>query len=131
MSTLKVTTVSDTAGTGPVTLTGQSAAKAWVDLPEGFASINDSVNISSIDDDGTGDFGLHYSSSFANAYYATVNGMEEENASPSTVVDCQTTEPATLKTSSSSDYETIIVNKDVNRSLRDIGVSIVLHGDLA
>jgi len=32
MSEIRATTISNAAGTGPITLTGQSAAKAWVNF---------------------------------------------------------------------------------------------------
>ena len=57
MSEIRATTISDLAGTGPVTLTKQSAAKAWVSL-NGTVTIalRESFNISSIADAGTGDY---------------------------------------------------------------------------
>ena len=60
MSEIRVTTtISDSAGTGPITLTGQSAAKAWVNFNgNGTVSIEQSENISSLSDDGTGQYTL-------------------------------------------------------------------------
>ena len=56
MSEIRVTTVSDTAGTGPVTLTKQSASKAWARFNgSSFSTSGDSTfNITSLTDDGTG-----------------------------------------------------------------------------
>ena len=64
MSEIRATTISDSAGTGPITLTGQSAAKAYV-RANGDAVVQDSqsFNISSSTDHGTGD----YSHSLSNA----------------------------------------------------------------
>lgn len=55
MSEIRATTISDAAGTGPITLTGQSAAKAWVNYnATGTVAIRDSVNVSSLTDISTG-----------------------------------------------------------------------------
>lgn len=70
MSEIRATTISNAAGTGPATLTGQSAAKAWFDLDgTGTAALNDSFNVSSVTDNGTGDYTLNFSNSFALAQY--------------------------------------------------------------
>ena len=57
MSTLKADTIVATDGTSPVTLTKQSAAKAWNNINgTGTIAIRDSFNISSITDTGTGSY---------------------------------------------------------------------------
>ena len=70
MSEIRVTTISDTAGTGPVTLTKQSAAKAWFNYNHQTPAIQDSVNISSISDDGSGIFTNTFVTSMSNAFWA-------------------------------------------------------------
>ena len=55
MGTLRVTTISDAAGTGPVTLTKQVAPKAWTSTNNTGTAINESFNISSLTDS---DFGV-------------------------------------------------------------------------
>ena len=59
-SVLNVDTIADKAGTGPATLTKQFASRAWAHIAAGGASLPDSFNFSSIDDDGTGQYGLNY-----------------------------------------------------------------------
>ena len=55
MSEIRAATISDLAGTGPATLTKQSAAKSFVAFEQvGTQSIYDSQNISSITDAGVG-----------------------------------------------------------------------------
>ena len=73
MSELRATTISDKAGTGPATLTGQSAAKAWsiFDGTAGTVSYADSYNMSSITDNGTGD----YTNTLTNDFSAASFGM--------------------------------------------------------
>ncbi len=69
MSEIRVTTISDTAGTGPVTLTKQHAAKAWFSsYTEGTAS--NSFGISSATDNGTGDATYTFTNSFSNQNYS-------------------------------------------------------------
>ena len=83
MSEIRVTTVSDTAGTGPVTLTKQSAAKAWIDFNgSGTPAARESFNHSSLTDGGTGDYTCAYTSSFSNANYVLLcSGGSELNHS--------------------------------------------------
>ena len=72
MSEIRANTVSNAAGTGPVTLTGQYAAKAWVNFQgNNTVTIRDSGNVSSVTDNGTGDYTINFSSSFADANYCT------------------------------------------------------------
>lgn len=71
MSTLKVTTISDTAGTGPVTLTGQYAAKAWVNFNgTGTIATRDSENVSSLTDISSGNYTVNFSNNFSAADYS-------------------------------------------------------------
>jgi len=74
-SVLNVDTIADAAGTGPVALTKQSAAKAYINSNiDGTAAILDSLNISSLDDDGTGRATFHYTNSMGNALYSALTG---------------------------------------------------------
>ena len=75
MSELRADTITASDGTSPVTLTKQSAAKAWGKFSSGFTSVLDSLNISSLDDDGTGNGGANFSSAFANANYSTAQNL--------------------------------------------------------
>ena len=74
MSTLKADTIQSTSG-GAATLTKQDAAKCWGYFSTGFSSVQDSLNISSLDDDGTGNGGANFTSSFANATYSTAQNL--------------------------------------------------------
>ena len=70
MSEIRATTISDAAGTGPITLTGQSAAKAW--MTHGSTTvIKDSLNVSSLTDSGTGKTAVNFTNSFGAKDYAT------------------------------------------------------------
>ena len=83
MSEIRVTTVSDTAGTGPVTLTKQQAAKAWINLNgTSTVAIRDSFNVASIADEGTGAYQTNFSSNMGNVNYA-VSGSSGDGGSAS------------------------------------------------
>ena len=78
----------DTAGS--ITVQGEGTAttnlqqglvKVWIkfDMSSSFTN-EDSFNISSLDDDGTGDFGLNFSNNMANANYPAPASAGEDNA---------------------------------------------------
>tara|TARA_R100001163_G_scaffold31216_1_gene24462 strand:+ start:323 stop:682 length:360 start_codon:yes stop_codon:yes gene_type:complete len=81
LSEIRVTTVSDTAGTGPVTLTKQSASKAWARFNgSSFSTSGDSTfNITSLTDDGTGDYTITIASDFSNANFVQLSSGNEFN----------------------------------------------------
>jgi hypothetical protein len=123
-SVLNVDTIADKAGTGPVGLTKQSAAKGWVSLNgTGTAAIRDSFNTSSITDNATGTYTQTFTNAMSNASFAgathvivTTNG------------DCSATGEATAPTTT-----TFRVGC---RSLANVLVDpqyamINTHGDLA
>jgi hypothetical protein len=73
MSSIRATTISDLAGTGPATLTKQSAAKAWISVNQtGTPAIRNSFNVSSITDLSVGETVVTYSSAMASANFAVV-----------------------------------------------------------
>ena len=72
MSTLKVNTIQDTSGGSSSTPAQieQGRAKAWCCInAEGTETINDSFNVSSLTDNGTGDYVVNFSTAMANANY--------------------------------------------------------------
>lgn len=77
MSTLKVDTIRDTSGVEVYT------AKAWVNFNgTGTVAIREAGNVSSITDNGTGDYTLNFTTAMADANYAMVgsgNYGEEVN----------------------------------------------------
>ena len=85
MSEIKVDTLTGKTSAGDITVTSeggaatmqlqQGLAKAWGKFSTGFTSVLDSLNISSLDDDGTGNGGANFSSAFANANYSTAQNV--------------------------------------------------------
>ena len=75
MSELRTNTLSNVAGTGPVVLTGQSAAKAWANLDgTGTIVLRDDFNVASVTDNGIGDYTYAFASIMSNANYCQVGG---------------------------------------------------------
>ena len=72
-SVLNVDTIADKAGTGPVALTKQSAAKAFAQFAgDGTAQINESFGMSSLSDNGSGLYTLTVSSAMSSSDYTVV-----------------------------------------------------------
>ena len=70
MSNIRAGTISGVNGTDPVTLTKQSAAKAWANYDTtGTTEFRDSFNFSSLTDSNTGDTILNVTNSFSNGNY--------------------------------------------------------------
>ena len=72
MSTLKVNTIQNTSGGSSSTpeQIEQGRAKVWINFDgTGTVAIRDSFNISSLTDNGTGDYTLNFSNAFSNDDY--------------------------------------------------------------
>ena len=87
MGTLKVDTVVGSDGTSPVTLTGQTAAKAWVNFNgTGTVAIRESHGVSSILDNGTGNYTVNFTTAMTDANYATHVTVKQDDAGGGTYV---------------------------------------------
>ena len=65
MSEIRATTISNAAGTGPATLTGQSAAKAYFDIDQLSNVIIGSFNVSSFTDVSVGRKTANFTNNFS------------------------------------------------------------------
>ena len=119
MSEIRATTISDAAGTGPIALTKQSAAKAWANYAHS-TGLNDSFNFSTFTDNGTGDYSLSLTSSFSNANYA-VGSTSRSGGGRTNVLD------------SASTASVVRTNLYVTSSgaTTDGDATLIAHGDLA
>lgn len=80
MSTIKTTTLSNVAGTSsvPVNTVINGSAKAWVNFNgTGTVAINASFNVSSITDNGTGDYTANFTTAMTDAYYVPSGACQE------------------------------------------------------
>ena len=123
MSTLKADTVQSTSG-GAVTLTQQSALKAW-DYYDGgatnAASYGTSLNIASTTDNGTGD----YTHAFTNAMktvsqYGAITAGHRRNGGPGDGASAHATASVTH-----------LVYNDGGSAADQSGLSLCVFGDLA
>ena len=71
MSDIRANTISDAAGTGPIALTKQVAAKVWARY-DGASTLLDSFNVSSTTDGSTaGQTTVSYTAAMSDSNYAT------------------------------------------------------------
>ena len=127
MSEIRATTISNAAGTGPITMTGQSAAKAFAAFDQtGTQSIRNSQNISSITDVNVGISAFAITSSFVDANWAHV-ACSGENAGGGNRIVGLTGAYGALTASSVTfrNFTFSSVSNDDNR------ISFALLGDLA
>jgi hypothetical protein len=121
VSELRANTISDAAGTGPVTLTKQSAAKAWCRTTgTGTPVISVSFNVSSLTDNGVGDQTFTYTSSFSATPATPANPQSSVFAAGAAQVLAASTSSVQLKTHDSAGLST-----------DDEGKHMVSNGDLA
>ena len=140
MSTAKVNTLTGTTTAGSIAVTGeggstttnlqQGLAKAWTHFQgTSTAASVDGLNISSVDDDGTGDYGLHFTNSMSNATYCVTFGIDDDGSA--SVVIGQDTTNGTMATGN-FDFEAYYVNSSSNRTNYDYANHyMVITGDLA
>ena len=126
MSDIRATTISDATGTGPIALTKQQAAKAWINWNgESGSSIRDSFGVSSLTDNATGNQTISFSSSFTNNDYG-MTGMGGNNNTSLAVV----TQPDSYSSATTSSV--LHQTTRIDGNVLDIQfASTAYHGDLA
>jgi hypothetical protein len=126
LSEIRANTISDAAGTGPIALHKQSAAKAWVNFNgSGTIAVRDSVNVASLTDNSTGQYAINFTNATATADYSAVCGASAGGPSNSdTFVNAITfaVGSCTIQCVAAGTG-----NSYVDRSL----ISSAIHGDLA
>ena len=101
MSTLHANTV-ETSSSGPVVLTKQEALKFWVNYDGPGHAVRDSLNQSSVTDDGTGLFDFVYTTNFADANYCRHGMVTQENGGTSSAAGCAARKASTQETNQSA-----------------------------
>jgi len=119
MSTIKADTIVAADGSSPVTLTKQSAAKAWVDA-NGSAVLSGSFAISSGTDNATGDYSYTFSNAFTDVHFAQQSTSGSSSPTHGAVSNDvgRTTSVMRIETSD-------------NTTNADKKHAITVHGDLA
>jgi len=124
LSEIRATTISDAAGTGPITLTGQNAAKAY--LWHTFSTtIQNSFNISSVGDLGAGIASTSLTSAMDTSY-PIINHNQMGGANNNIFVWNE----ATNQTASYWEWNTGTSSSSLN-TLADNDSTHTVHGDLA
>ena len=84
MSTLKADTIQSTSG-GAATLTKQMALRAWVNFNgTGTIAARDSLNLSSLTDNGTGEYTISYANAWSAVDYAFTGTSGQSSGSSRT-----------------------------------------------
>ena len=126
-SVLNVDTIADKAGTGPVSLTKQSAAKVWANINQSGNAVRGTLGLSSMTDNAGGDVSINFVSAFDSTDNYAVIGTTGSNGS---APDSYVTGPDSDRTYSTATVGLILMN--FNGSINDQAVLwITVHGDLA
>jgi hypothetical protein len=103
-SVLNVDTIADKAGSGPVALTKQHAAKVWMSLNgTGTIALRDSFNISGVVDNGTGSYTPSFSNSFDSANYSASGAGGSSNSNANVRLNTPAAGSQDLETRASND----------------------------
>ena len=131
-SVLNVDSIAAKDGTSPVELTKQSAAKAWVNFNgTGNIAARDSLNISGLADNGTGDYTVTFSNALSNANYSSTMSCGQDSTGNSGLRAANGLS-STTRTTSVIRVGTATVSSTSNRtSIDDNTISLSIHGDLA
>ena len=126
-SILRVNTLTDASSNNSTAMSiihgGITRTWASFDGTASGATIGDSFNVSSSDDDGTGDYGINFSSNFNNATYCSTFGDGEGSA---------TSGMRFLMDAGSTTSSQEIYGRNVSNSAADCGAaSISINGDPA
>ena len=117
-SVLNVDTIADKAGTGPVVLTKQEAAKAWHRGNSTGTSLLDSLNVSTLGDTNTGTQTVNLTSSMSSVNYQASSCIMENNTLLPRIYNAAT-----------GSYVSGVRN--TSASLTDAAQATAIHGDLA
>ena len=82
-SILRVNTLTDASSNNSTAMStiNQGTAKAWLNLKgTDTFGINDSFNVSSCDDDGTGDYSVNINSSFSNDDFSSTSSCKGDSS---------------------------------------------------
>jgi len=131
MSNLVVSNISDGTTSVGTEYVVNGAAKAWMKVDgTGTAAIDDSFSVSSLSDNGTGDYTATFTSAMSNASYAWPTSVKRNSASGG-LHQAEGIDSATDQTSSSLRINTIYVSSTSDRLDIDLLFTATVLGDLA
>ena len=128
MSTLKVNTIQNTSGGSSSTpeQIQQGRAKAWINFNgSGTVSIRDSFNVSTLTDNGTGDYTISFTTAMANTNYAVTCTSSAQHNFTTAIIGVDITD---------GNYLTGSIRVQSVRTGADTAVdraynNVVIHGD--
>ena len=130
-SILRVNTLTDASSNNsvPMATVNQGTAKAWADVAGGGASLPDSFNCSSIDDDGTGEYGLNIASDMSSTSYSVHTSITFNNSGSNSLRALT----AESKAAGAVELDACYSNANGIAVAYDIetDASVTIHGDLA
>jgi hypothetical protein len=129
-SILRVNTLTDASSNNSIAMSFVAGGSAKVLGQKNTAgtSIDATLNVSSLDDDGTGDFGINYTNSFSSTnYVASLDIPFGQSAGNSDGVHCGIETKAT----GNSEQRTWYGNASINATYIDWPTDLVILGDLA
>ena len=131
-SELRVNTLKDASGNNSIGMSyvAEGSAKAWGHLAAGGASLPDSFNLSSIDDDGTGEYGLNYTSAMNSATYSATSTINFNHAADNNTRHLVIESKATGSVEVDGGYTAGSTSHFTAHDIETSG-SVVIHGDLA
>ena len=143
MSEVKTNKLTGTSTAGSILVTGEGnstttnlqhgLAKAWANVTNATPTINDSFNIASITDNGTGDHTLNFTNAMGNANYAYPADVKY-NATSTAVFSAGGVDSSSINQATSGvRINTIYVTPSSSRTDYDSNMQfyVVVHGDLA
>ena len=129
MSTLKVATIQDTSGSNSSTPSqvAQGRAKAWVNFNgSGTVAIRDSFNVSSVADEGTGDYQVNMTNAMGNTNYVVVSNIMF-NAGVYIALNALSDRDKPTRTASA--FEIYCSNVNSNAATDGQEIHVIVHGD--
>jgi hypothetical protein len=131
-SVLNVDTIADKAGTGPVGLLKASAQKAYISYNFDAIGIDNSLNMSSITDNGTGDCGITMTSAFENKFIIITVSAGDAGTSDSGMFNLTILDETTERTSSTFRASMAFVSSSANKTaINKTYQNACVNGDLA
>jgi hypothetical protein len=98
VSTIKTNTLTGTTSAGSILVTGeggstttnlqQGLAKVWCHFDGQTGSSNDTLNVSGMTDEGTGEHTIGISNDFSNTSYSITTGIAESNTNDNIAILC-------------------------------------------
>ena len=130
-SILRVNTLTDASSNNsvPMATVASGSAKSWAHIAAGGASLPDSFNFSSIDDVGTGEYGLNYTSAIGSVNYSanlTLSFGHTSGGNNIRYVCVESKNTSSVEVDFAYSANSVFTSYDL-----ELNASVTIHGDLA